>query len=189
MKPRIIAVDKNHLGALIRREIKSSGVKCSLNHIDVSKVTDMGYLFQAMDFNGDISEWNTSNVTDMSGMFAQSKFNGDISNWDTSNVVNMDEMFIESKFNKDISKWNVSNVTCMRYMFYRATCKCDLSDWKPYSLVLSENMFLANRIEKPYWIEIEDLEERKRAIEKHALKSELCEDLSNNGTINKRIKI
>ena len=65
---------------------------------------------------GFTSFWNVSKITDMSFMFENNKFNGDISKWDVSNVTNMDGMFHNSKFKKDISNWNVSNLTDMRFI-------------------------------------------------------------------------
>ena len=77
---------KEELADIISREIEANGTDCSLNHIDVSNITDMGYLFKGSDFIGDISDWNVSNVKYMYGMFESSKFNGNISNWNVSNV-------------------------------------------------------------------------------------------------------
>jgi len=127
---------------------------------------------EVIDQYGDVSEWDVSKVTDMSYLFAwrgnhsnenarQSfsspratrlgtkhgtvpdgridpyhvniyrNFNEDISGWDVENVTNMSYMFSGCRtFNQDISEWNVSNVTNMSYMFYwnRAFNK-DISKW------------------------------------------------------------
>ena len=88
---------------IVKRMIEQ-GSDCDLNDLDISKVTDMSYLFFGLDFNGDISKWDVSHVTNMDSMFAWTPFNGDISKWKTSKVDNMGSMFEYSEFNGDISK-------------------------------------------------------------------------------------
>ena len=91
---------------------------------NTSQVTDMTNMFSAaVSFNSNISEWNTSHVTNMSNMFNNAvNFNSDISRWDTSQVTTMISMFSAAvSFNSNISEWNTSKVVDMVYMFYNAT--------------------------------------------------------------------
>ena len=108
---------KDELKDIIDKRIESEGNECNLNDIDTSNITDMSYLFEYTDFNGDISRWNVSNVTNMKFMFANSNFNGDISNWNVSNITDMKGMFRVSNFDGDISNWDVSNVIHKLYIF------------------------------------------------------------------------
>ena len=127
LKPR----NREELEDLIMQRIDQygDGPECNLNDIDVSKITDMSFLFCDMEFNGDISEWDVSRVKDMSHMFDGSHFNGDLSKWDVSRVENMNCMFSFSRFNGDISDWDVSHVTNMRNMFMNSKFNGDISDW------------------------------------------------------------
>ena len=107
---------KDELKELIKQLIKERGNKADLNDIDTSEITDMSYLFDGSDFNGDISCWNVSNVNNMLYMFYASDFNGDISEWDVSKVEDMERMFTNSIFNGDISKWKVLPTVKMTHM-------------------------------------------------------------------------
>jgi len=95
---KILAKNNRHLEKLINQEMKKNGPNCDLNHIDVSNITNMSYMFFNSLFNGDISKWNVSNVTNMYCMFWNTKFNGDISKWNVSNVICMDFMFNSMDF-------------------------------------------------------------------------------------------
>lgn len=111
------AKSKHHLKQLIAMEIHQHGNQCSLNHIDVSGLDDLSFVFASSDFNGDISQWDTSNVECMDNMFERSKFNGDISGWNTSKVRRMEEMFYNSAFRGDIASWNLSSLKRTYYVF------------------------------------------------------------------------
>ena len=165
MKNKIIAQDKQNLKLLIKEALILYGNACDLNHIDTANITDMSYLFDESQFNGDISGWNVGNVTTMECMFWFSQFNGDISKWNVSNVENMSSMFSNSQFNRNISHWNLIKVTDIRGIFNRCPC------------------------EKPWWA-IEDNDLRKEIIEKYQLMQQLEKKLiQKDMTQPKKIKI
>lgn len=114
--PKIIATDKNIHEIVIHELIEGmhafleTGKPVSLNHIDVSAVTNMDHLFCGHHIGFDISTWDVSNVISMRHMFelsGWSKF--DISNWNVSKVTNMNGIFNGSLFDGDISKWTLNS--------------------------------------------------------------------------------
>jgi surface protein len=134
----------SELDDMIHNEIQKNGNNCSLNHIDVSKITSLSYLFYTTDlvkFNGDISQWDVSNVKNMESLFFGSEFTGDISGWDVSNVKCMASMFSDSDFNGDISGWDVSNVTDMSSMFSNSKFNNDISRWDVSNVTNMRGMF------------------------------------------------
>lgn len=131
VKSSIIKADDNNIRQIIKDELDRLGHNADLNHIDVSNVTDMSFVFCARaitreclgfeydDINPDVSKWDVSNVTDMKYMFYYcEKFNCDISGWDVSNVKDMTNMFYRcKKFYQNLNDWNVENVKSYSYMF------------------------------------------------------------------------
>ena len=112
---------------------------------DLSKVTDMSYMFALGEFNGDISSWDVSNVTNMSSMFYSSTFNQDISMWNTAKVKNMSGMFhFATNFNQDLSSWDVNNVTQMEDMFMNSSFNKYIGNWDVSNVENMSNMFYKN---------------------------------------------
>ena len=97
--------NREELVSTINRARNLKGDNVDLNWIDVSRITDMSYLFYSSQFNGDISKWDVSSVKEMDYMFMNSKFNGDISRWDVSNVKSMSRVFKNSPLDKNPPKW------------------------------------------------------------------------------------
>ncbi len=152
MKETIVAKNTLHLSELISQEIEENGYHCDLNHIDVSNISNMSFLFSksAMNgknkikngsFNGDISKWNVSQVETMEGMFYRSEFNGNISDWNLNHLHYAPMMFSHSYFNQDISRWNLSKVTSMYGFFSHSIFDKDISLWNVSALKNMSGMF------------------------------------------------
>lgn len=129
--------DKKELMRMIDDEVVKNGPICSLNHIDVSEITDMEGVFRLSIFDGDITDWDVSNVKDMSFMFEYAQFTGknsDLSQWDVSNVDLMNYMFDHSKFNnrKSLNGWRVKKNGQRKGMFISSP----LADNEPYFYVV-----------------------------------------------------
>ena len=104
-----------------------------------------------IEFNSNVSQWDTTNVVNMSGMFSgAAAFDQDISSWNTSNVGDMSFMFYNaSAFNRPINTngnyWNTSKVTNMRYMFYGTSIfNQDISSWDTSNVTKMDYMFSGN---------------------------------------------
>ena len=110
-------------------------------------LTNMVRMFaNCVNFNQDLSLWNTSAVTDMTRMFYNApSFNQPLASWDTSSVTTMRHMFEgASTFNQDISGWDVSVVSDMHYMFrYANNFNQDLTLWCVASIDGGEPSFFA----------------------------------------------
>ncbi len=84
MSEKIILNDMNfHIE--VRRAIRRLGMEADLNHLDVSKVTNMHHVFEGTPYIWHISRLDVFKVENMDGMFLNSQFNGDISQWDITN--------------------------------------------------------------------------------------------------------
>jgi surface protein len=100
---------------------------------NLSLATSMeGMFHSAINFTGDISNWDVSNICNMRGLFAHAtQFNVDLSSWDVSKVESMDTMFFNAdNFNQNISVWDIGNVLTMMGMFKDATVfNQPIGDW------------------------------------------------------------
>ena len=132
-RPTIFVANHTQLFDLVHATIKEDGPHCDLNHIDVSRMTELRGLFAGSDFDGDVSRWDVSNVTDFGNLFAQCPFAGDISKWNTKSALIMRQMFHSNKrFQGDLNGWLVCNVQDFSGMFAGAAFHGDLSSWTPH---------------------------------------------------------
>ena len=108
--------NKNELIKIIRDTIEKEGLNCNLNFINTSKITDMSRLFEASNFDGDISEWDVHNVENMSSMFIGSKFNRDISNWHAEHTYTYN-MFDDCHIKAEYKPKNIYDYKILKFLF------------------------------------------------------------------------
>lgn len=104
-----------------------------LDKWDVSKVNDMSYMFSSCNaLDGDkLVNWKTGSLVNASSMFSNMQFNSDISGWNTSKLQNVVNMFAYNEaFNQDISGWNTRSLRKLDLMMRENTAfNQDLSGW------------------------------------------------------------
>lgn len=83
------------------------GTAVNLNHIDVSNVTSLDWVFPGLAVMVDVSSWDTSNVTNLANLLCDAQVSPDLSNWNVSSVRNMDEAFARMRYTGNLSSWNV----------------------------------------------------------------------------------
>ena len=119
--------DLKELTQMVKEAVADDN-EADLNFIDTSLITSMNSLFEDIDFDGDISNWDVSNVKDMDYMFYTSNFTGknspNMDKWNVLGVKTMDSMFEQSKFEQDISGWEIDPSCSTEAMF----AHCPLSN-------------------------------------------------------------
>lgn len=104
-----------------------------LDKWDVSNVNDMSYMFSSCNaLDGDkLVNWKTGGLVNASSMFSNMQFNSDISGWNTSKLQNVVNMFAyNTAFNQDISGWNTQSLRKIDLMMRNNTAfNQDLSGW------------------------------------------------------------
>jgi surface protein len=126
-------------------ELPEDLINVRIGDWDVSRVTNMDFLFVERHFDEPIGGWDVSNVTSMEGMFQDTaSFNQPIGGWDVSKVKNMSSMFAggSGSFNQPIGGWDVSKVKNMSSMF--ASTKAfnqPIGDWDVSSVKNMSEMF------------------------------------------------
>lgn len=104
-----------------------------LDKWDVSKVNDMSYMFSSCNaLDGDkLVNWKTDSLVNAGSMFSNMQFNSDISGWNTSKLQNVVNMFAyNAAFNQDISGWNTQSLRKIDLMMRDNTAfNQDLSGW------------------------------------------------------------
>jgi len=133
---------------------------------DVSKVTDMKFMFYNCKELNQSFDWDVSNVKNTRAMFSNClKFNGELTYkgnpWDVSKVTDMTLMFEKCRlFRQDLSNWNVRRVIHRLGAF--AQCPCV----QPRFLDLKKRLEISNG-------NVHEIIMKKYADEKEGLPVEL----------------
>lgn len=132
-----------------------------LNDIDVSKVTDLSYLFELIKPKRvDMNMWDTSRVTDIHGLFWDNDVVEEIhiEDWDVSNVKTAYGAFYfcENVKELNLNKWNFKSCEEFDLMF-KGCEKLDThftDNWKmPTHVITTDNMFEGCKY-APKWYEL-----------------------------------
>lgn len=124
-------------------------VNISLNNVDTSNVTDMGYMFARCENlkELDLSGFDTTKVTNMWGMFSNCSKLAELNlnSFNTQNVTDMGYMFLgcSNLTSLDLSGFDTSNVTNMDRMFYYCLklTSLDLSNFNTSKVTDMDSMF------------------------------------------------
>ncbi len=95
-----------------------------LNDWDVSKVTDMSFMFRyQQSFNQPLASWDTRSLTTTESMFEHaSSFNQPLSTWKMGKVTSLYQMFaLATSFNGDLRGWDTGSVEYVGGVFAEAT--------------------------------------------------------------------
>jgi len=95
-------------------------------------------------FNGDLSRLNPQSLLSTGSMFARARsFNGDLTGWNMSKVTSVNQMFMYAdSFNGDISSWDLSSAQNFNAMFQGATAfNRDISSWNMANATDTSYMF------------------------------------------------
>ncbi|MFT5668217.1 MAG: surface protein [Vicingaceae bacterium] len=103
--------------------------------------------FGALNFNGNINNWNVSNIQNMRSMFFDCfVFNQPLNNWDVSSVTNFYGFLGGAyNFNQPINNWDVSSAIDMTAMFgFAANFNQPLNNWDVSSVTTMFQMFVVS---------------------------------------------
>ena len=138
-----------------KEQIKQGAYALDVSRIDVSKLTDIGHIFDFLDTYEKISikelhgidEWDVHNIENMSGLFANLGIKSiDVSNWDVRELRFAMSMFSDCLGLKEViglEKWKTSNLQVITFMFNecRNLEKVDISTWDTQNVHVALGMF------------------------------------------------